>query len=312
MNENDKALQRLEHMTEDQLQKRVLKMYTDLMDSYENAVEDSEEHLAESEIALSMLYQERGVPKDALKIINKVLKKQGVHTPFAWQIKAEILRELEKPKEALISINKSIDGFRNNYGEDLAGNLVIKADAYHDLGKFKLAINCNLKATQMFKKQKIVEDDTGETLGDALWGIGHNYFHLNKNSQSLKWLEKAEKTKNILNSGQVAFDKAQVLIEMKKYDQALKEARKAIKLDPGEGEYWLLLSYCLVLAKKGSFDVLRAIVTSETLMPKPSTHRAWNKEVKIISRYLKNADEGEIAKSAIKLKKRYQNLKLNY
>ena len=132
------------------------------------------------------------------------------------------------------------------------------------------------------------------------------------NKINISFIEKAEKTKNILNSGQVAFDKAQVLIEMKKYDQALKEARKAIKLDPGEGEYWLLLSYCLVLAKKGSFDVLRAIVTSETLMPKPSTHRAWNKEVKIISRYLKNADEGEIAKSAIKLKKRYQNLKLNY
>ena len=75
MNENDKALQRLERMSEDKLRKRALKMYTDLMDAYENSIEESEEHLMESEMGLSMLHQEREQYKDALKLINKVLKK---------------------------------------------------------------------------------------------------------------------------------------------------------------------------------------------------------------------------------------------
>ena len=312
MNENDKALQRLERMSEDKLRKRALKMYTDLMDAYENSIEESEEHLMESEITLSMLYQERELYESALKVINKVLKKQGTHTPFAWQIKAEILIDLEKPKEALISINKSIDGFRDYMGEDSPGNLIIKADAYHDLSKFKLAINCSLKAVQMFKKQKIVEDNTGQTLSDAFYQIGHNYYHLKKNSQSLKWLEKAEKQRPYDTSGQVSFDKAQVLIEMKKYDQALKEARKAIKLDPGEGEYWLLLSYCLVLAKKDSFSILGAFTSTVTLNPARNSHKIWNKELKTITSHLKNADEGEIAKSVIKFKRDIQNIKLNY
>ena len=40
------------------------------------------------------------------------------------------------------------------------------------------------------------------------------------------------------------------------------------------------------------------------------THPEWIKEIKTITRYLKNADEDEIAKSAIKLKKKWQTLEL--
>ena len=65
------------------------------------------------------------------------------------------------------------------------------------------------------------------------------------------------------------------------------------------------------MAKKNSFNVLRALNFSYYLMPKPESERKrWSKEVKIITRYLKNADEDEIAKSAIKLKKKWQTLEI--
>ena len=48
-------------------------------------------------------------------------------------------------------------------------------------------------------------------------------------------------------------------------------------------------------------------------MPEPSSERKrWSKEIKTITRYLKNADEGEIAKSVIKLKKKWQQLDIFY
>ena len=134
---------------------------------------------------------------------------------------------------------------------------------------------------------------------------------MKKYKESLKWLQKAEKQKPYDDTGQIAFDKADVLLNMKKYNEAGKAATKAVSLDAENGEYWLMLCYCGVMAKKNSLDVLRALTNAHFLMPQPESERKrWIKEVKTITRYLKNADEDEIAKSAIKLKKKWQTLEI--
>ena len=231
--------------------------------------------------------------------------------------KAEILLELDKPKDAMRSVNKCIEIEEKNPMEEKnpqnPSSFMLKADVYHDLGKYKLAIDYDLKAIQMFKKQKIIEDDRARTLAEAFYGIGHHYLHLKKYGQSLKWLQKAEKQKPYDDTGQIAFDKADVLLNLKRYDEAGKAAQKAVHYDVENGEYWLMLCYCLVMAKKNSLNVLRALNFSYYLMPEPSSERKrWIKEVKTITRYLKNADEDKMAKFMIKkIKKSFQEIKVD-
>ena len=263
---------------------------------------------------IAVMMQERDLPKEALKDINKALK-LSPDDPDYYYTKAEILLELEKPKEALRSLHRCIELEDEEHDEEDTprnpSSLMLKADVYHDLGKYKFAIDYDLKAIQMFKKQKIIKDPRQETLADAVYSVGHHYLHLKKYKESLKWLQKAEKQKPYDDTGQIAFDKADVLLNMKKYNEAGKAATKAVSLDVENGEYWLMLCYCGALAKKNSLDVLRALTNAHFLMPQPESERKrWIKEIKTITRYLKNADEDEIAKSAIKLKKKWQTLKI--
>ena len=44
----------------------------------------------------------------------------------------------------------------------------------------------------------------------------------------MKWLKRAERVKPNLKDGRISFDKALTLIELKRYKEALKEARELI------------------------------------------------------------------------------------
>ena len=303
-------------MTHGQLEKLAMRYYEQLIDEIELVQDDRDGWEASAHYAGAMLMRERDLLKEALKEINEALKLLPDESDF-YYTKAEILKDLEKPKEALRCINRCIKLEDEDYDEEgeqqTPSSLMLKADVYHDLGKYKFAIDYDLKAIQMFKKQKIIKDEYEQTLAEAFYGIGHHYLHLKKYGQSLKWLQKAEKQKPYDTAGQIAFDKADVLLNLKRYDEAGKAAQNAVYHDIENGEYWLMLCYCLVMAKKNSFNVLRALNFSYYLMPKPESERKkWIKEVKTITRYLKNADEGEIAKSAIKLKKKFQQLSVFY
>lgn len=295
-------------MTEDELRDTAT-------DYIEQIIDVSSNWESGMHFVMAMLMQERELHKNALDSINEALKVSPEEFADYYHCKAEILLELDKPKDAMRSINKCIEIEEKNPMEEKnpqnPSSFMLKADVYHDLGKYKLAIDYSLKAIQMFKKQKIIKDPRQETLADAVYSIGHHYLHLKKYKESLKWLQKAEKQKPYDDTGQIAFDKADVLLNMKKYNEAGKAATKAVSLDVENGEYWLMLCYCGALAKKNSLDVLRALTNAHFLMPQPESERKrWIKEVKTITRYLKNADEDEIAKSAIKLKKKWQTLEL--
>ena len=302
-------------MTQGKLAKLAGGYVEQIADEIEVVQDESDGWEATTYYAGAAVLQDRDLPKDALKEINKALKLLPDDSSF-YYTKAEILKDLEKPKEALRCINRCIELEDEDYDEEgeqqIPSSFMVKSDVYHDLGKYKTAIDYDLKAIQMFKKQKIIKDDS-RTLGEAFYGIGHHYLHLKKYGQSLKWLQKAEKQKPYDDTGQIAFDKADVLLNLKRYDEAEKAAQNAVHYDVEDGEYWLMFCYCLVMAKKNSFKVLRALNFSYYLMPKPESERKkWIKEVKTITRYLKNADEGEIAKSAIKLKKKFQQLSVFY
>ena len=303
-------------MTQGKLAKLAERYLEQIADEIEVVQDESDGWEATTYYAGAVLMRERDLLKEALKEINKALKLESDNSDF-YYTKAEILLDLEKPKEALRCINRCIkleDEDHDEEGEQQTpSSLMLKADVYHDLGKYKTAIDYDLKAIQIFKKQKIIKDEQERTLGEALYGIGHHYLHLKKYGQSLKWLQKAEKQKPYDDTGQIAFDKADVLLNLKRYDEAGKAAQKAVHYDVENGEYWLMFCYCLVMAKKNSFKVLRAFNFSYYLMPQPESERKrWIKEVKTITRYLKNADEGEIAKSAIKLKNSFQQLSIFY
>ena len=303
-------------MTQGKLAKLAERYLEQIADEIEVVQDESDGWEATTYYAGAVLMRERDLLKEALKEINKALKLESDNSDF-YYTKAEILLDLEKPKEALRCINRCIkleDEDHDEEGEQQTpSSLMLKADVYHDLGKYKTAIDYDLKAIQIFKKQKIIKDEQERTLGEALYGIGHHYLHLKKYGQSLKWLQKAEKQKPYDDTGQIAFDKADVLLNLKRYDEAGKAAQNAVHYDVEDGEYWLMLCYCLVMAKKNSLNVLRALNFSYYLMPEPSSERKrWIKEIKTITRYLKNADEDEIAKSAIELKKKWQELAIFY
>ena len=308
------TIKELENMSQGKLIKIVEKRVEQLSAGIEKLQDESDGWEATTCYAGASMLQD-DMPKEALKEINNALKLSPDDSDF-YYIKAKILNNLEKSREALRCINKCIELEDEDHDEEgkpqTPSSLMVKSDAYHDLGNYKLAIDYDLKAIQMFKKQKIIKDDY-RTLGEAFYGIGHHYLHLKKYGQSLKWLQKAEKQKPYDDTGQIAFDKADVLLNLKRYDEAKKAAENAVHYDVEDGEYWLMFCYCLVMAKKNSFKVLRALNFSYYLMPKPESERKkWIKEVKTITRYLKNADEGEIAKSAIKLKKKFQQLSVFY
>ena len=303
-------------MPRDKLEKIAEEYLEQITDKIEEVQDERDLWEAGMYFTIAVMMQERDLPKVALKDINKALK-LSPDDPDYYYTKAEILLELEKPKESLRSLHRCIELEDEEHDEeDVPRNpssLMLKADVYHDLGKYKFAIDYDLKAIQMFKKQKIIKDEQERTLAEAFYGIGHHYLHLKKYGQSLKWLQKAEKQKPYDDTGQIAFDKADVLLNLKRYDEAKKAAENAVHYDVENGEYWLMLCYCLVMAKKNSFNVLRALNFSYYLMPEPEGERKrWIKEVKTITRYLKNADEGEIAKSVIKLKKKWQQLAIFY
>ena len=308
------TIKELENMSKGKLAKLAEKRVEQLSAGIEKLQDESDGWEATTYYAGASMLQD-DFPKDALKEINNALKLSPDDSDF-YYIKAKILNNLEKPREALRCINKCIELEDEDYDEEgkpqTPSSLMVKSDAYHDLGNYKLAIDYDLKAVQMFKKQKIIKDDS-RTLGEAFYGIGHHYLHLKKYGQSLKWLQKAEKQKPYDTAGQIAFDKADVLLNLKRYDEAGKAAQNAVYHDIENGEYWLMLCYCLVMAKKNSLNVLRALNFSYYLMPEPSSERKrWIKEIKTITRYLKNADEDEIAKSAIELKKKWQELAIFY
>jgi tetratricopeptide (TPR) repeat protein len=303
-------------MTQGKLVKLAMRYYEQLIDQIEVVQDESDAWEATTHYAGALLMRERDLLKEALKEINRALKLESDNSDF-YYTKAEILLDLEKPKEALRCINRCIklgDEDHDEEGEQQTpSSFMVKSDVYHDLGKYKTAIDYDLKAIQIFKKQKIIKDEQEKTLAEAFYGIGHHYLHLKKYGQSLKWLQKAEKQKPYDDTGQIAFDKADVLLNLKRYDEAGKAAQKAVYYDVENGEYWLMLCYCLVMAKKNSLNVLRALNFSYYLMPEPSSERKrWSKEIKTITRYLKNADEDEIAKSVIKLKKKWQQLNIFY
>ena len=303
-------------MTQGQLAKLAERYVEQIADEIEVVQAESDAWEASAHYAGALMMQDRDLFKEALKEINEALKLLPDESDF-YYTKAEILLDLEKPKEALRCINRCIELEDEDYDEEgeqqIPSSFMVKSDVYHDLGKYKTAIDYDLKAIQMFKKQKIIKDEYEQTLAEAFYGIGHHYLHLKKYGQSLKWLQKAEKQKPYDDTGQIAFDKADVLLNLKRYDEAKKAAENAVHYDVEDGEYWLMFCYCLVMAKKNSFKVLRALNFSYYLMPKPESERKkWIKEVKTITRYLKNADEGEIAKSAIKLKKKFQQLSVFY
>ena len=304
-------------MTQGQLVKLAERFVEQIADDIEEIQDDRDGWEASAHYAGAMLMRERDLLKEALKEINEALKLLPDESDF-YYAKAEILKDLEKPKEALRWINKCIKLEDEDYDEEgeqqTPSSLMLKADVYHDLGKYKLAIDYDLKAIQMFKKQKIIKDEQEVTLGEAIYCIGHHYLHLKKYGQSLKWLQKAEKQKPHDDIALICFDKADALTHLKRYDEAWKMARKSVDNDSTNGEFWLMYAYCMVLAKKESYDVLRAFNFSAVLAETTANfadNREWIDELNTITRYLKNADEDKMAKFMIKkIKKSFQEIKV--
>jgi tetratricopeptide (TPR) repeat protein len=301
-------------MTQGQLAK-LAERYVEQVEDEIEVVQDERDMWAGGMLfTIAILMLERDLPKKALKEINKALK-LSPDEPDYYHTKAEILLDLEKPKEALRCINRCIELEDEEYDEEgeprNPSSLMLKADVYHDLGKYKIAIDCDLKAIQLFKKQKIINDPRKETLAVAFYDIGHHYLHLKKYGQSLKWLQKAEKQKPHEDMGDVYFDKADALLNLKRYHEATVTVRKALDYDYEDGENWLMYAYCLVMDKGQSFDVLRALNFAVLLLPYPDlSHRIWNNKINTITRYLKNADEDKMVKDVIKVKKAFQELKV--
>ena len=291
-------------MSEDKLRENIIHKFKGLL--WER---DGWEALAH--FGLAMVQQERDDPKNALKSINEALKNVPVERSADFHhLKAEILLDLDKPKKALSSLNQCIN-LEKKYSkaESISGtsgqkpsSFMLKGDVYHQLEKYRLAIECNLKAVQLFKKQKIIKDARDSTLSEVLYSIGHLYIHLKKYKESLKWLRLAEKQKPHEDMSAIYFDQADALVHLKKYEEALKSARKAVDDDRADGDFWLMYAYCLALNKKESYNVLRSfnfsiLLTTSGLDP---DHKDWPKKVDTVTRYLKNADEEKMAKFLIK------------
>ena len=137
------------------------------------------------------------------KALNEALKLVPVErSADLHHLNAEILLDLDKPKKALSSLNQCIKIEKKYpkepqvlaYGQK-PSSFMLKNEVYHYLEEYRLAIDCNLKAVQLFKKQKISKDPRDSTLSEALYNIGHLYIHLKKYKESLKWLRLAEKQK---------------------------------------------------------------------------------------------------------------------
>ena len=305
-------------MPRDKLEKIAERYLEQITDKIEKVQDERDLWEASMHFTIAILMQERDLPKEALKDINKALK-LSPDDPDYYYTKAEILLELEKPKETLRSLHRCIELEDEEYDEeDVPQNpssFMLKSDVYHDLGKYKTAIDYGLKAIQMFKKQKIIKDPRKETLASAIYRVGHDYLHLKKYKESLKWLEKAEKQKPHDDIALICFDKADALIHLKRYDEAWKMALKSVDNDSTNGEFWLMYAYCMVLAKKESYNVLRAFNFSAVLAETTvnfADNREWIDELNAITRYLKNADEDKMVKFMIKkIKKSFQEIKVD-
>ena len=290
-----------------------------LADEIEDLQEDNDLSEALFHGVSALKLRDEGRYSEALTDINVALGLWEM-APF-YHTKAEILMRLDRTKEALRVVNKCLQIEGEEIGEDIIsahspGTCLLKSKIYHDLGKYKLAIDSALTAIKLFKKRRI-DPTYKNTLTEAIYAVGHNYLHLKKYQQSFKWLEKAELSKKRDGKlddeiGEIAFDKTYVLLKMKRYGEAGRSAFSAVLEDMENGEYWLMLSYCLAINKKDSFEVLRSLNLAYWFMPDVQEEKTWVKEIKVITRYLKNTDEDEFVKSAIKYKKKWEKLDLVY
>ena len=302
------------------------KLINDTTKSIERLADEIEDLQDDNDLSEALFHgvsalklRDEGRYSEALTDINMALGLWEM-APF-YHTKAEILMRLDRTKEALRVVNKCLQIEGEEIGDGIIqahspGTCLLKSKIYYDLGKYKLAIDSALTAIKLFKKRRI-DPTYKNTLTEAIYAVGHNYLHLKKYQQSFKWLKKAELSKKRdgkLDSdiGEIAFDKAYVLLKMKRYNEAWSSAGCAVFEDIKNGEYWLMLSYCLAINKKDSFEVLRSLNLAYWFMPDVQEEKTWVKEIKVITRYLKNVDEDEFVKSAIKSKKKWEILDLFY
>lgn len=256
-------------------------------------------------------------PENALKLINEAIKTNDKRVkqynsfddPEFLYTKADILLDLDKPKQALVCINECKKLELKNYKEERILQLPsvehLKGEIYHDLGKYTLAIKCFLQVTKLFKSQKIRKDDRALTLGETYYQLGHNYAHIRKWKESLKSLKKAKLHTRGENLAFSYLEEAYVLVELKKYKDALVAAKKATKLDKEIGEYWMMFAYCLVLNKKDPMKILECLIRAHTLGQSDQDEKDWKTEISTIRHYLKTIDEDKLTSGVLKLKDRF-------
>jgi len=95
-------------MPRDKLEKIAEGYLEQIADKIEEVQDERDLWEAGMHFTIAILMQERDLPKEALKDINKALK-LSPDDPDYYYTKAEVLRELEKPKEALRSLHRCIE-----------------------------------------------------------------------------------------------------------------------------------------------------------------------------------------------------------
>ncbi len=255
-----------------------------------------------------MILHSMGAYEEALSNYNKAISL----APSFEQVYANrgfIYHQMGKPDLALSDYNKAID-LKSNFTEiyNLRGNLyaskgqfelaisdmnraldsgykfvshayLLKANSYGTMRDFKSAMNNFNKAIETgfdFKSEYLTEEDvtpanfgmyhtvyfnrrlsqqeSGLSLSRAYYGRGFCYFHIKKYDQALSDLNKSLKLDK--KNAEAYYYRARIYVNKKKYNEAIADFISACELQPGNAEYlngfaWLLATCPEEIHRKG-------------------------------------------------------------